>query len=174
MSATHLVVLGNAVTVRWVLANQRMAFTEVGRRSASRLSRGDTLLFYASNKCWPTLGGSVRPTSGVLIGNAVVLTDISRLRAPAHIGGRRFDYACEVFFESLAPLGSGVAIGPVKDELKLTAGRANYGQVLQRTPVLLATEDAHLLTARLKSLAKPFEVSVEDYLRVAGNGEASN
>lgn len=163
MAATHLVVLGNAVTARWVLTNQRMAFTEVGRQSAARLSRGDTLLFYASSKCWPTLGG-VRPASGVLIGNAVVLTDVARLRAPAHIGGRRFDYGCEVFFEVLTPLGSGVAIGPIKESLKLTAGRPNYGQVLQRTPVLLAPEDAQLLTTQLKLIAKPFEDTVEDYL----------
>lgn len=110
MSSMHLVVLGNAVTARWVLANQRMAFTEIGRRSASRLARGDTLLFYASSACWPGLGAAVRPQSGLVIGSAVVLTDVARLATVMHVGGHRLDYGCEIFFETLAPLGSGVAI----------------------------------------------------------------
>jgi hypothetical protein len=163
MTATFLVVLGNAEAARWVLENQRMAFSEGGRKSASRLSRGDTLLFYAGIKCWPALGRDSRPEAGVLIGDAVVLTDVARLRTPAQVGGRRFEYGCEVFFEHLAPLGSGVAISSIRDELDLTAGRANYGQALRRPPVLLSRADAALLSARLRAVTTPFEESVDEY-----------
>src|SRR5690349_2546590 len=100
MAATHLVVLGNADAARWVFDNQRMAFSEVGRRTAARLARGDTLLFYASLKCWPALGGP-RPDSGLLLADAVVLTDVARMNQPAYVGGRHFHYGCEVFFEHL-------------------------------------------------------------------------
>lgn len=106
-------------------------------RGAARLGRGDHLIFYISLKCWPELGGR-RPASGLLIGSAVVLTDVRRMERPVLISGRRFLYSCELFFERLAELGSGVPIGPLKEELDLTAGKSNYGQALQRTPVLLS------------------------------------
>lgn len=144
-----------------------MAFTEVGRRSATRVSRGDKLLFYASLKCWPALGGEVRPQSGVLIGDAVVLTDVARMREPVQIGGRRFHFGCELFFEHLAPVGSGVSISELRERLALTAGRANFGQALRRTPVLLSPPDAELLSAELAVIVTPFEESVEGYFRDA-------
>lgn len=165
MTASYLVVLGNADAARWVLANQRMAFSEVGRRTASRLSRGDSLLFYAGLKCWPKLGGDQRPTSGLIIGDAVVLTEVTKLGTPVLVGGRRYPYGCEVFFEHLAPAGTGVPIGSVRDELELTAGRGNYGQALRRTPVLLSQADTALLAPRLKSVWKPYEEAIDGYLR---------
>ncbi|MDD0856756.1 hypothetical protein NHF46_00955 [Arthrobacter alpinus] len=134
MTSSHLVVLGNADAARWVLKHQRMAFSEVGKRTASRLSRGDSLLFYAGLKCWPSLGGDKRPTSGLIIGDAVILTDVTRLETPVLLDGRRYPYSCEVFFEHLAPAGTGVPIGSVRDELELTAGRVNYGQALAPYP----------------------------------------
>jgi hypothetical protein len=167
MTGTHLVVLGNADTARWVLANQRMAFSEVGKRTAAHLSRGDTLLFYASLKCWPRLGGGVRQDSGLLIGDAVVLTDVTKLSNPVLVGGRRFQYSCEIFFEHLAPVGSGVHIASVRDQLELTAGRANYGQVLRRTPLLLSRSDAALLKDRLRGIWKPFEENIDEYLEAS-------
>jgi hypothetical protein len=167
MTATHLVVLGNADTARWVLANQRMAFSEVGRRAAARLSRGDTLLFYASLKCWPKLGGGARPDSGLLIGDAVVLTDVTKLSNPVLVGGRRFEYGCEIFFQHLAPAGSGVRIASLRDQLDLTAGSANYGQALRRTPALLSRSDAVLLKDRLRGVWKPFEDKIGEYLEAS-------
>lgn len=140
-----------------------MAFSDVGRRAASRLCRGDTLLFYASRKCWPGLGGA-RPDSGLLIGDAVVLTQVVRWRAPVQVGGRHFQYGCEVFFEHLAPVGSGVSLTSVRHDLELTAGRANYGQVLQRTPVLLSPADTSFLRVRLERVWKPFDVCIGGYL----------
>ncbi|MEV7663571.1 hypothetical protein [Paenarthrobacter sp. NPDC089316] len=165
MTATHLVVLGNADAARWVLANQRMAFSEVGKRTASRLSRGDRFLFYASFTCWPRLGGDQRPTSGLIIGDAVVLTEVRELRTPVLVGGRHFRYGCEVFFEHLAPVGTGVSIGSIRDELELTAGRANYGQALQRTPVLLSQADTERLAPRLEGVWKPYEETIAGYLQ---------
>ena len=162
MASTHLVVLGNAGSVHWVLGQQRMAFTEVGMRGAARLGRGDHLIFYISLKCWPELGGR-RPASGLLIGSAVVLTDVRRMERPVLISGRRFLYSCELFFERLAELGSGVPIGPLKEELDLTAGKSNYGQALQRTPVLLSPHDTELLARRLSHGTNAFEDSVDTY-----------
>lgn len=163
MTSTHLVALGNADAVRWVLSNQRMAFTEVGRRSAARVERGDKLVFYASLKCWPALGGEKRPKSGLLIGDAVVLTDVTRLQEPVQVGGRRFQFGCEVFFENLAPLGSGASISELRDRLSLTAGRENFGQALRRTPVLLSPNDTRLLSKELEASATSFEESVDSY-----------
>lgn len=167
MASTYLVVLGNADAARWVLTNQRMAFSEVGWRAALRLARGDTLLFYAGLKCWPGLGGA-RPASGLLIGDAIVLTDVTRWAAPVQVGGRHFQYGCELFFEHLAPVGAGLPIGAVRDDLELTAGRANYGQVLRRTPLLLSRADTSLILVRLAGVWQPFEDSVDQYL---GGGE---
>jgi hypothetical protein len=105
-----------------------------------------------------------RPTSGLIIGDAVVLTEVTKLRTPALVGGRHFHYGCEVFFEHLAPAGTGVPIGSVREELELTAGRVNYGQALQRTPVLLSQADTALLAPRLKSVWKPYEEAIDGYL----------
>ena len=163
MVSTHLVVLGNAEATRWVLTNQRMAFSEVGRRTAARLAPGDVMLFYASLKVWPALRAEPRPQGGMFIGSALVLTRISRMRTPAKVGARHFEFGCEIFFELLAPLGQGVAITDVKDQLELTSGKPNYGQVLRRTPILLSRTDSELLTSRLRSTAGPFEENVSQY-----------
>lgn len=128
-------------------------------------------MFYASLKCWPGLG-SARPDSGLLIGDAVVLTDVARFTRPVLIGGRRFQYGCEIFFESLAPLGSGLPIGSVRNELDLTAGRANYGQALRRTPVLLSHSDTRFLRGRLRGVSKSFDATVDEYLETAPAGNA--
>lgn len=162
MAATYLLVLGNADAARWVFENQQMAFSEVGRRAATKLARGDTMIFYAGLKCWPGLGGA-RPKSGLLIADAVVLSDVTRMKKPAYVGGRHFPYGCEIFFEHLAPVGAGVPFGAVRERLKLTAGRANYGQVLRRTPILLSPADAALLKAECSKVWQPFEETIDGY-----------
>ena len=161
MAATHLLVLGNAEAARWVFENQRMAFSEVGRRTAARLSRGDTLIFYASLKCWPGLGGT-RPDSGLLIADAVVLTEVSdepaslRWWPPLPLRVRNL-------LRAPRPGRAGVPIGNIRNQLELTAGRANYGQALRRTPVLLSRADAALIRRELKQVWQSFEDSINGY-----------
>lgn len=164
MAASFLTVLGSAETVRWVFSQERMAFSKhIGEGIASHVSRGDRLYFYVTSKCWPGLGGT-RPSSGVLVSDAVVLTDVKSLPRKIVISGRSFSYGCELLFERLTSLGSGVSLAEMAGQLDLLAGKHNYGQALQRTPVRLTPKDAELLNLKLDTLAVPFENAVDSYL----------
>lgn len=121
------------------------------------------MYFYASSKCWPALGG-VRPSAGLIISQAVVLTSVKRLPEKLSISGRSFLYSCELLFERLAPLGQGVSLNDISDKLEFLAGRANYGQALQRTPILLSVNDTKLIENEFHSISEPFEDTVDNYL----------
>lgn len=123
------------------------------------------MYFYASSKCWPALGGE-RPAAGLIISEAVVLTPLKKLPEKLSISGRSFPYSCELLFERLAPLGRGVSLSAISEKLEFLAGRANYGQALQRTPILLSTNDAKLIEHEFRSVSEPFEHTVDSYLPV--------
>lgn len=164
MTTSFLTVLGSAETVRWVLSGEHMAFSEyTGRRIASRMSHGDRLLFYASSKCWSGFS-RVRPGPGMVISEATVLTDVRPLARKVSIGGRGFLYGCELLFEQLAPIGTGVPLDSLAGRLQFLAGRSNYGQALQRTPIQLSNVDAGALRDALERVAIPFEDAVGGYI----------
>lgn len=127
------------------------------------MSRGDRLLFYLSRKCLAELGVP-RPTVGLVVGEAVVLTDVRAMKRPISIGGRRFEKECELLFERLAPLGKGLSLKASANELILLAGRPNYGQALRQTPILLHDYDAAILRRRLKAEATTFDEAADSYL----------
>jgi hypothetical protein len=124
------------------------------------------MYFYVSAKCWsgPSRLGGERPRSGMLISDAVVLTDVRKLTNKVGIAGNSFTYGCELLFEHLVPLGSGLSLSDIAPDIDLLSGRSNYGQALQRTPVLLSQRDADLFQTQLEALATPFENAVELYL----------
>jgi hypothetical protein len=163
MVATFLVVLGDAKGTKWVLREQAMAFTRVGGRRAAKLSRGDRLLFYLSGKCLSEFGVRRAPT-GRVIGEAVVLTDVRPVRRPVSIAGRKFETECELLFERLAPLGSGLSLKALADRLVLLAGKPNIGQALRISPVALNEDDARLLRRMLKTEATNFDQAKASYL----------
>lgn len=166
--ATFLVALGDAKGARWVIAHEAMAFTPVGARKAARLSHGDTILFYLSKRCLTDLG--LRGLDGgLVVGSAVVLTDVRALKQPTFIGGRRFEQGCHVFFENLAPLGKGVSLKALSNSLVLLAGRPNYGQALRQTPVALHEHDAALLCRQLESVVTAFDEAKSSYFEDPGN-----
>ena len=153
--------------MRWVFREKRMVFSDrVGNHLSSHVDSGDRLYFYVTGKCWsaPVGLGGPQPRSGLVVGDAVVLTEIRRLQNRVEISSKSFSYGCGIRFERLTPLGSGLALPDVADNLDLLTGRRNYGQVLQRTPVRLSPHDAEVIDQRLDSLAMPFEDGAQRYL----------
>lgn len=164
MTTSYLTVLGSAETVRWVLNEERMAFSEyTGKRVASRLAHGDRLFFYASSKCWNGFERA-RAGPGLVIGDATILTDIGPLPRKISIGGRGFTHCCELLFDRLAPIGEGIGLASLADRLQFLSGRSNYGQALQRTPILLSNSDAELLESELHEVAIPFDAAFDGYV----------
>lgn len=168
--ASFLTALGSAETVRWVLQNERMAFSDfVGKRNASRLTRGDRLYFYLSPRCWPGLG-KPKPPSGLIVSDAVVLTDTKKLADRMVLSGHVFTYGCELLFERLAPSGTGVSLNGMIGQLELFRGYSNYGNALRLTPILLSTSDAKLIDLELNSVSKQFDDAVIGYGKPDSNG----
>ena len=98
------------------------------------------------------------------LSDAVVLTDVKPLSNKVAISGRTFSYGCQLLFERLTTLGSGVSLDELVGELDLLGDKDNYGYILQWTPVLLTRHDAELLNSKLDALAVPFENAVGSYL----------
>src|SRR5438445_169104 len=81
---SYLLVLGERVAVAWVLTQRRMAFPELRRTAAARLSRGDAVFIYTTRGCWHN------PTRdrGVVIGQARIQSRPSRVDPALEIAGR--------------------------------------------------------------------------------------
>lgn len=155
--------LGDQDFLRWVLDNERMAYTKLGARAGAGIEPGDRLLLYASQTSLSSFGVGPRGEAGMIIARAAVLTPIVNGQALS-ISGRRFTAHSHLFLESLARLGAGVSLKALADELDLTRGRANYGQALRRPPVRLTASDARKLSRRLDAVAGEVEEAIADYI----------
>ena len=111
--AAYLLVIGDREALGWILAEQRMAFPSMSRPHVGTLATGDTLLLYTTRGCFRN------PTKdrGRIIGEATSRRASPALDKPVSFGGRRFPAGCVISLQRLVPLGHGVEVVPLLDEL---------------------------------------------------------
>lgn len=125
-----------------------MAFP--AQRSAAALRPGNELLIYTTRGCF----GNPTRDRGRVIGRAAVITTVELVRPMIEIEGRRFSAACDIAVSALAPIGQGVELGPLVEELDVFPDPRSWSVWLRRPILELPDRDAELLTSFLEPITE--------------------
>jgi hypothetical protein len=163
MPRYYLLVIGEAVALAWVLAEQRMAFPALRRSQAMALETGDELLIYTTRGCFHNPGRD----AGRVMGLARVTTHVRDLAEPVVFGERRYTSGCTLAIQSVAALRQGVELSPLVTKLHVFPDARTWSSRLRRPLVPLDEHDAFLLKGHLMELLEPLDSHLDSYLRVA-------
>ncbi|MEE6261171.1 hypothetical protein [Plantactinospora sonchi] len=143
MSSAYLVVLGERDAIRWVLAEQRMAFPATQRTEVTALTPDDRLLLYATRGAWHN------PTRdrGRLIGTATVTGPVRRLDPPVEIAERAFHSGCRLAIDGVVPYPGGLELQPLVTRLAAFP-KPHAWSIYLRRPLLRLTDDDYTLLER--------------------------
>ncbi len=161
MSRSHLLIIGEATALAWVLAERRMAFPARRRSQAAALEIGDELLVYTTRGCFHN------PTRdpGRIMGLATVNTSVRDLAEPVVFGERRYTSGCTLDIQGVAPLREGVELRPLVPELHVFPDTKSWSVRLRRALVPLDEHDAALLKRHLAPLLEPLDRHLDAYIR---------
>lgn len=125
-----------------------MAFPAHRLEEASALRIDDILLIYATRGCFHN------PTRdrGRVIGEAWGASQVELLAEPVRFGDRKYPVGSALAVERLVPLGGGVELAPLVDQLAAFPEPARWGMQMRRTLVPLGGRDVTLLRAHLAQL----------------------
>jgi hypothetical protein len=161
MSRSHLLVIGEAAALAWVLAERRMAFSARRRSQAAALEVGDELLVYTTRGCFHKPARDV----GRLMGLATVKTGVHDLAEPVVFGERRYTSCCTLDIQGVAPLREGVELRPLVPELHAFPDPKSWSVRLRRPPVPLDEHDAAVLKRHLAPFLEPLDRHLNAYIQ---------
>jgi hypothetical protein len=161
MSGAHLLVIGDATPLAWVLAKQRMAFPALRKSRAAALEIGDELFIYTTRACFHS------PTRdrGRVIGLALASSDVRDLAEPVVFSEHRYTSGCTLNILGVAPLRDGVELRPLVPQLHAFPDEGAWGMRLRRPPVPLDEHDAALLKRRLNPVLDPLNRHLDAYIK---------
>jgi hypothetical protein len=147
---TYLLVIGEREALAWILRNQRMAFPNGRREAAARLAPGDNLLLLTTRGCYHNPGRD----RTLIIGSAVVTSEVVPLDEVTHLAGRDFTTGCELRIDSLARMHDGLDVVRLVDRLDVFAKKHAWAAYLRTTLVPLGPNDQRLVTGELRHVTK--------------------
>ena len=161
----YLLILRDADGLAYVLREHRMAFTPKRRIP---LARGDIVFLYTTRRIF-------RNTStgrGLIIGRAEIISDIVKFENGLRIADRVYTAGCHVAITGLVPLGDGVELRQIVDELETFHPHPRrwlfriYSSFLQLSP-----KDASVIQEKIQPLLQdPGYVSQEYITRAEREG----
>lgn len=147
MRAGWLVVLSQAEGIRWVLRNEKMAFSEGLCKRAGRIAPGDTLFFYASRLAF----ANQRHGEPQLIALGIAKDAVKKTRRPVRIAGRAFQCVCPFALKVELPELQGVPFIPLVRDLRFIRRKQTWHGYLLQGLIHLPEEDARLLTRAIQT-----------------------
>ena len=158
---TYLMMLGTGRGLAYVMRERKMAFPPTRR---IRLEVGDQLLLYMTRNVF----GSPSRDRGRVVGTAQVASPIMPLERERHIGGRSYTSGCELNITGLAPLGEGIVLADIVDQLRVfQPDPRTWSARMRRSVLALPAEDAALIHKQLEPLLLDPEKTVGLYLERA-------
>jgi len=152
-----LLILGDADGLAYVLREHRLAFTP---RRRIPLTRGDSVFLYTTRGIFRNGAGR-----GLIIGRAEIISDIVKFEGGLRIADRIYTSGCRLAITGLVPLGEGVELRQIVDELetfhphpKRWAFRI-YSSFLQLSP-----KDASVIQEKIQPLLQDPEYVSQAYL----------
>jgi hypothetical protein len=162
MAPAFLLIIGHREGLSWVLKTQRMAFVESQRSVPRSLAPDDQLFLYTTRGCFLNPTRSI----GQVIGKATITGTVAAMSPPVEVGGRRYPFGCPIHVDSLAPLGQGVPLQPLLNELDaFSKNPGAWSAWLRRTMLPLSDHDATVLANHLTAVAQPPESVIAPYLK---------
>jgi hypothetical protein len=153
-----LLILRDADGLAYVLREHRAAFTSKRRIP---LTRGDIVFLYTSRGIFRNPGAG----RGLIIGRAEVISDLVKFDRRLGIADRAYTSGCELAITGLVPLGEGVELRQIVDELetfhphpKRWAFRI-YSSFLQLSP-----KDAIVIQEKIQPLLQDPEYVSQAYI----------
>jgi hypothetical protein len=163
MTRSYLLVIGDRDPLKWVLAEQRMAFPALRRAQAAALEVGDELLIYTTRACFH----NPPRDRGRVMGLALVSSKVHDLDEPVIFGERRYTLGCTLDVQGVASLRDGVELSPLVPKLHAFPNKHTWSVWLRRPLVRLDDYDASLLKHKLAPLLKPLESQLDAYIKDA-------
>jgi hypothetical protein len=144
--ATYLMILSTSEGLTYVLRERRMAFPPTRQ---IRLDIGDQVLLYSAR----SLFGNPNRDRGRVIGTAEVVSPLTQFDSELQIAGRIYTSGCELKITGLAPLGQGVVLADIVQDLEAFQPNPDTWSVrLRRSLLPLTPRDAGIVYASLKAI----------------------
>jgi hypothetical protein len=154
----YLLILRDAGVLAYVLREHRVAFTSKRRIP---LTRGDIVFLYTTRAIFRNLGDG----RGLIIGRAEIISEVVKFESRLRIADRAYTSGCNLAITGLVPLGEGVELRQIVDELetfhphpKRWAFRI-YSSFLQLSP-----KDASVIQEKIQPLLQDPEYVSQAYI----------
>jgi hypothetical protein len=146
-----------------VLEHERMAFPAHRERLVSALAEGNELFIYTTRAAFHNPSRD----RGRVIGTARATTTVELLPEPVEAAGRSFPLGCAFELLTLAPLGSGIKLARLVNQLTAFPIKHAWATRMRRPLLQLPAPDATLLRQLLKSTEEPPADVLTQYLAMA-------
>jgi len=153
-----LLILGDADGLAYVLREHRMAFTPKRRIP---LTRGDIVFLYTTRGIFrnPSAG------RGLIIGQAEIISDIIKFESTLKIADRVYTSGCHLAITGLAPLGEGLELRQIVDELETFHPHPKrWAFRIYSSFVQLSPKDASVIQEKIQPLLQDPEYVSQAYI----------
>jgi len=154
----YLLIFRDADGLAYVLREHQVAFTSKRRIP---LTRGDTVFLYTARGIF----GNPRAGRGLIIGRAEIISDAVKFESRLGVADRAYRSGCHVAITGLVPLGGGVELRQIVDELETFHPHPRrwafriYSSFLQLSP-----KDASVIQEKIQPLLQDPEYASQAYI----------
>ncbi len=159
MSA-YLIPIAEREPLRWIVTEQRTAFSTHRRREAEALHVGDRVFLYSTRGCFHN------PTRdrGRVFGLASVAAEARATATSVEFDGRAYPIAVDLEIEALAPPRGGLELAPLVPHLRRTfPAPTTWSARMRRALVPLDEADAETIADLLAGHVRPYRELREAY-----------
>lgn len=153
-----LLVISNRQALRWILSEQRMAFSPSRNKEPDTLFQDDKLVLYTTRGCFH----SPARDRGRLIGTATIASPPRALQSAVVFGNRIFDRGCALRIDRLVPADRGPELANLVERLGTFPG--SWHSHIRRALVPLNEQDFTVLDESLSEVDIGREVALPTYL----------
>ena len=154
----YLLILRDADGLAYVLREHRVAFTPKRRIP---LTRGDIVFLYTTRGIFrnPSAG------RGLIIGQAEIISDIIKFESTLKIADRVYTSGCHLAITGLAPLGEGLELRQIVDELETFHPHPKrWAFRIYSSFVQLSPKDASVIQEKIQPLLQDPEYVSQAYI----------
>jgi hypothetical protein len=157
----YLMLVGTSAGLAYVLRERKMAFPPTRQVC---LEVGDRLLLYITRSVF----GNAARDRGRVIATAEVTSPTVKLKKQLIIAGRAYTTECDLIFTGLAPLGEGVILAEIAEDLMAFQPNPKaWAAHIRRSLLQLSSRDFEFILTQLKPDLRSPDETLDAYLERA-------
>jgi hypothetical protein len=154
----YLLILRDADALAYVLGEHQVAFTP---KRGIPLTRGDIVFLYTTRAIFRNPGAG----RGLIIGRTEIISDVVKFERRLGIGDRAYTSGCHVTITGLVPLGEGVELLQIVDELETFHPHPRrWAFRISSSLVQLSPKDASVIHEKIQPLLQDPEYVSQAYI----------